>query len=96
MTFLARLLQAISFVPGIVTTVESLLSQHSGREKKDAVMSLVQTALSVGDAAMSREIVDETKFRAGLSTIVNGVVDCLNASVWAKTQSNSAATSLSA
>jgi len=90
MNFLARLLQAISFIPGVVTTIESLLSHRSGAEKKDAVMSFLQTALSAGDAVMSREIVDETKFKAGLSEIIQGVVDCLNASVWAKTQTGSA------
>jgi len=99
MNFLARLLQAISFIPGVVTTIESLLSHRSGSEKKDAVMSFLQTALSAGDAVMSREIVDEAKFKAGLSTIITGVVDCLNASVWAKTEPNSgpsSAASLSA
>ena len=89
MDFLPRLLQAIAFIPGIVSTIESLLGHRSGTEKKDAVMSLLQTALSAGDAVMRREIVDDAKFRAGLSTIINGVVDCLNASVWAKTQPGS-------
>lgn len=89
MDFLPRLLQVIAFVPGIVSTIESLLGRRSGTEKKDAVMSLLQTALSAGDAVMRREIVDDAKFRAGLSTIINGVVDCLNASVWAKTQAGS-------
>jgi len=86
MDFLPRLLQAIGFIPGIVSTIESLLGHRSGTEKKDAVMSLLETALSAGDAVMRREIVDDAKFRAGLSTIINGVVDCLNASVWAKPQ----------
>jgi len=89
MNFLARLLQAIAFIPGIVTSIEGLLSHRPGAEKKDAVMSFLQTTLSAGDATMSREIVDDVKFRAGLSTIINGIVDCLNASVWAKKQQNS-------
>ncbi|MGA8154170.1 MAG: hypothetical protein WB952_24700 [Terriglobales bacterium] len=88
MDFLPRLLQAIAFIPGIVSTIESLLGRRSGTEKKDAVMSLLQTSLSLGDAVMRREIVDDAKFRAGLSTIINGVVDCLNASVWSKTQAD--------
>jgi hypothetical protein len=36
------------------------------------------------DAITDREIVDEAKFKSGLSKIIDGTVDCLNASVWAK------------
>jgi hypothetical protein len=86
MNFLSKLLQAIGFIPGIVTTVEGLLGHKGGEEKKDAVMTFLQTALSAGDALMSQEIVDQAKFRAGLSAIVDGVVECFNASVWAKSQ----------
>ena len=86
MNFLARLLQAIAFIPGIVTSIEGLLSHRPGAEKKDAVMSFLQTALSAGNSVMSREIVDETKFRAGLAQIVDGTVACFNSSVWAKEQ----------
>jgi hypothetical protein len=87
MNFLAKLLQAIAFIPGIVTSIEGLFNHRSGADKKDAVMSFLQTALSAGDAVMSREIVDEAKFREGLSKIVDGTVECFNASVWARAQS---------
>jgi hypothetical protein len=33
------------------------------------------------------QIVMEEKFKGGLSKVIDGVVDCLNASVWAKTSS---------
>lgn len=86
MNFLSKLLQAIAFVPGLVSTIEGLFSHRSGTDKKDAVLNFLQSALSVGDAAMSQEIVDQDKFKAGLSSIIDGVVQCLNASVWAKGQ----------
>ncbi len=86
MNFLSTLLQVIGFIPGIVTTIEGLLGTKSGSEKKDAVISLLQTALSTGDALASREIVDQDQFKAGLSSVIDGVVQCLNASVWAKAQ----------
>ena len=86
MNFLSKLLQAIAFIPGIVTSVEGLLNHRSGVEKKNAVMSFLQTALSAGDAVLSREIVDQAQFKDGLSKIVDGTVECFNASVWAKTQ----------
>jgi hypothetical protein len=88
MNFLSKLLQAIAFIPGIVTSIEGLFSHRSGAEKKDAVMSFLQTALSTGDALMSRDIVDQAGFKDGLSKIVDGTVECLNASVWAKGQSS--------
>jgi len=84
MSFLAKLLQTIAFIPGIVTSIEGLFSHRSGADKKDAVMSFLQTALSTADAAMNHDIVDEAKFKDGLSKIVDGAVDCFNASVWAK------------
>jgi len=92
MNFFAKLLQAITFIPGIVTSIETLFSHHSGAEKKNAVMSFLETALSAGDAVMNREIVDEARFKEGLSKIVDGTVECLNASVWAKTQAAAPAT----
>ena len=86
MNFLSKLLQAIAFIPGIVTSVEGLLNHRSGTEKKDAVMSFLQTALSAGDSVLSGEIVDQAKFKEGLSKIVDGTVECFNTSVWAKAQ----------
>jgi hypothetical protein len=84
MPFLQKLLQAIAYIPGIVTSVEGLLNHRKGTDKRDAVMSFLQTALSMTDAVASKEITDETKFREGLSQIINGTVECLNASVWAQ------------
>ena len=84
MNFLSKLLQAIGFIPGIVTTIEGLFAHKTGTEKENAVMSFLQTALSMADAVTNKEIVDEAKFRAGLSQIITGTVECFNASVWAK------------
>lgn len=88
MNFLTKLLQAIGFIPGIVTSIEGLFQHRSGSDKKDAVMSFLQAALSMADAVASKDIVDEAKFRAGLTQIINGTVECFNASVWAKPQSS--------
>ncbi len=38
------------------------------------------------EAIASREIVDEDKFREGLGKVIDGTVECLNASTWAKTK----------
>jgi hypothetical protein len=84
MPFLQTLLQTIAYIPGIVTSVEGLFNHRSGADKRDAVMSFLQTALSMTDAVAGKEIVDEPKFKEGLSQIINGTVECLNASVWAQ------------
>jgi hypothetical protein len=36
------------------------------------------------DAVANKDVVDPDKFQGGLSKIIDGAVDCLNASVWAK------------
>ena len=90
MNFLTKLLQALGFVPSIVASVENLFGHRSGADKKDAVMSFLQTAVSMTDAVANREIVDQAKFSDGLSQIISGTVECLNASVWAKGQPNPA------
>ena len=57
---------------------------RSGAEKKDAAMSFVSAALQLSDAVTSRHIVDEEKFKEGLSKVIDGTVLCLNASTWSK------------
>jgi hypothetical protein len=84
MDFLATLLQAIAFVPALVNRIESLFSHRSGAEKKDAALSFLQTALSMSGAVANRQIVDPEKFKDGIGKVIDGAVQCLNASVWAK------------
>ncbi len=84
MNFLAKLLRGIAFVPAIVHGIEALFGGKSGTEKKEAALSFVGAALSMTEAISQREIVDETRFRDGLGKIIDGVVQCLNASAWAK------------
>ena len=84
MSFLNQLLQGISFIPALVNAIESLLGSKSGAEKKDAAMTFLEHALQTIDAVSAREIVDPEKFRDGISRIIDGTVECLNASTWAK------------
>jgi hypothetical protein len=80
MIFLAVLLRGISFVPALVHGVEGLFGSKTGAQKKQAVLSFVQAALS----AAAGNIKDGEQFQAGLGKVIDGVVDCLNASEWAK------------
>jgi hypothetical protein len=86
MNFLSKLLQGISFVPALVQGIEGLFGNRSGADKKDAALSFVGAALSLTDAVTSRQIVDEAKFKDGLGKIIDGTVQCLNSSIWAKAQ----------
>lgn len=63
---------------------EGLFSHRPGTEKKDAALSFLEAALSMGSAVSNRQIVDQEKFKDGMGKIIDGAVECLNASVWAK------------
>jgi hypothetical protein len=63
---------------------EIISASKSGSEKKDAAMSFLENALATVDAVAAREIVDPEKFRNGISKVIDGTVECLNASTWAK------------
>src|SRR5579859_7892405 len=72
MNFLNQLLRGIAFVPALVNGIEALFASKSGAEKKDAVMSFLESALATVDAISAREIVDPDKFRNGISKIIDG------------------------
>jgi hypothetical protein len=84
MNFLALFLRTLSSLPTLIQSVESLYGAKSGAQKKDAALELIGSSISIADAVTSKQIADAPKFTAGLSLIVDGVVDCLNASLWAK------------
>jgi hypothetical protein len=86
MNFLAKLLQGITFVPAIVHGVEGMFGSKSGATKKAAALSFVTSALSATDSVAGKNIVDANKFQDGLGKVIDGVVGCLNASVWANKQ----------
>ena len=84
MNFISQLLRGISFIPALVSGIEGLFGGKSGPEKKDAAMSFLESALATVDAVAAKDIVDPQKFKEGISKIIDGTVECLNASTWAK------------
>ena len=84
MNFLAKLLRGIAYVPAIVTGVEGLFGSKSGNEKKESALSFIGAAISLTEAVANRDVIDADKFRDGLSKVIDGTVQCLNASTWAK------------
>lgn len=84
MPYLTKLLHGLSYLPNIIEVVENLFANRGSDEKKTAAMTFLEATLSVGEALSTRQITDEAKFRMGLSKMIDGAVDCLNASAWTK------------
>jgi hypothetical protein len=84
MSFLAKLLRGIAFIPAIITGIEGFFGARTGNDKKEAALSFISAALGLTEAIAAREVIDDGKFKDGLGKIIDGTVQCLNASVWAK------------
>ncbi len=59
------------------------MAAKNGATKKAAALSFVNSAVSATDGVAGKNVVDPQKFQDGLSKVIDGVVACLNASVWA-------------
>jgi hypothetical protein len=84
MDFLKLFLRSIALIPSLVQSVELLYGANTGAQKKDAALSIVTSSINVADAVSQKQIADAPKFTAGLNLIVDGVVECFNASLWVK------------
>ena len=86
MNFLNLFLRGVTLVPSVIQGVEALMGAKTGAQKKDAALGIVSSAINVTDAVTNKTVVDGNAFTAGLSQVVDGVVACLNASLWHKAQ----------
>ena len=77
-------LRGVALLPSVIQGVEALFGAKTGAAKKDAALSIVTAAINVVDAVEQKTIVDSAAFTSGLSVVVDGVVACLNASIWHK------------
>ena len=84
MIFLKMFLRGIALLPSLIQGVEAIFGAKTGAQKKDAALEIVGSAINITDAVTSKQIVDGDKFASGLGKMIDGVVDCLNASLWAK------------
>ncbi len=73
--------------PAMTQVTEGLMGHKTGAAKKNAALALVNSAITATDAVAGKDIVDPTKFQAGLGQVIDGLVACLNSSAWAKTKS---------
>jgi hypothetical protein len=83
MNFLKLFLRAIALVPGVVQGAEALFGARTGEQKKAAAVEIVGAAVNVAEAVTLQHIVDEDKFTEGLGTVIDGIVACMNSSLWA-------------
>jgi hypothetical protein len=86
MEFLRLFLRGIAMLPSLVQGVEALYGAKSGLQKKDAALAIISSSINMADAVSTKQIADSGKFTGGLNLIVDGVVECLNASLWAKAE----------
>ena len=84
MNFLKLFLRSVALLPSVIQGVESLFGAKTGAQKKEAALSVVSAAINVTDAVAQKTIADAAKFTEGLSPVIDGVVACLNASIWHK------------
>ena len=84
MDFLRLFLRAIVLVPGVIQGTEAMFGAKTGEQKKKAAVEIVGSAINIADAVTMKQIADSGRFTEGLSAIIDGVVTCLNASIWAK------------
>jgi hypothetical protein len=86
MGFLKLFLRGIALLPSLIQGIEGMFGDKAGAEKKKkAALEIVGAAINVADAIEGRQIADSEGFTDGLGKIIDGVVECLNASVWHKT-----------
>ena len=84
MDFLKLFLRGIALLPSVIQGTEALFGAKTGAQKKAAAVEIVGAAINVADAVTKKQIADASKFTEGLNGIIDGVVTCLNASIWAK------------
>jgi hypothetical protein len=84
MNFLKLFLRGLALLPSLIQGVEAIFGAKTGPQKKDAALSIVSSSINVVDAVASKTIADSGKFTKGLGMVIDGVVECLNASLWAK------------
>jgi hypothetical protein len=71
-------------LPPQTTTISDTVYRADGSAASGTLL-ITWPQFNTSDAVTNKNIVDVDKFRDGLGKIIDGVVACLNASVWAKT-----------
>ena len=84
MNFLKLFLRGIAILPSLIQGIEQIYGAKTGEDKRNAALEIVSAAIKMTDAVAAKNIVNADDFTRGLGSVVDGVVACLNASIWAK------------
>ena len=84
MNFLKLFLRGVALLPSLIQGIESIFGAKTGDQKKQAALEIVGSAINLTDAIADKKIADADGFSEGLGKVIDGVVQCLNASLWAK------------
>jgi len=71
-------------LPPQTTTISDTVYRADGSAATGTLL-ITWPQFNTSDAVANKQVVDADKFRDGLGKIIDGVVECLNASAWAKT-----------
>lgn len=83
MNFFKLFLRSIALLPSLAQGVEGLYGAKTGAQKKAAAMEVVSSALRLPEAITNKTVVDPDGFTQGLSKVIDGVIQCMNSSIWA-------------
>ena len=84
MNFLKLFLRGIAILPSLIQGIEQIYGAKTGADKRTAALEIVSSAIQMTDAVAAKTIVNADGFTTGLGSIIDGVVACLNASIWSK------------
>jgi hypothetical protein len=84
MEFMELFVKAVAELPRVIEGTEALFGLKTGEQKKAAAMEMVEATIGLANAVSAKHIADPEGFSAGLGQVIDGVVMCLKASVWAK------------
>ena len=67
------------------TTITDIVYRGDGTPAAGTLL-ITWPAFTAADAVVNKQIADSAKFNEGLGKVIDGVVECFNASMWAKTK----------
>lgn len=77
-------LKVIALLPGVLQGTEALFGSNMGARKREVAIEIAAAAIDIADSVTKKQITNSNQFMEGLGVIVDGLVTCLNASIWAK------------
>lgn len=82
--FWQKLLRGIAMLPVIITGIEPLFGKGTGDQKRESALGMLAAIIGMAEAVSGKDIVDDKAFQEGIRKMVDGAVQVMNASVWAK------------